>query len=402
MIFSSNDILTPAQLKRLAEHKYSSCGSTFLDPLLQPYWNWLVTKLPLSLAPNLMTISGLIITIVTTLILVYYSPDAQQEPPGWAFVLCAVGLFIYQSLDACDGKQARRTESSSPLGELFDHGCDSISTVFVSLGICIAVRLGSYPNWMFFQCFIAITLFYCAHWQTYITGSLKFGKFDVTECQCSITVVHLISAALGTSVWTYQIPFLNVELRLIPIAIAFFISFTYCYHHLVVVCRGGIGKNGSTVAGTSVLSPSILIALVFIPAFTIYQKSTEHIYENHPCLYILAFGIVAAKLTNRLVVAHMTRSELDYFDSALLGPGMLFLNQYFNTYFDEYIILWLCLIYSTADIIHFSTIVCNQICNHMNIQLFRIYPIVKKVPSDTRFSRTSVQNNVKSLGRKTT
>lgn len=33
-----------------------------------------------------------------------------------------VGLFIYQSLDAIDGKQARRTGASSPLGEVFDHG----------------------------------------------------------------------------------------------------------------------------------------------------------------------------------------------------------------------------------------------------------------------------------------
>lgn len=42
--------------------------------------------------------------------------------------MSAVGLFIYQSLDAIDGKQARRTNSSSPLGELFDHGCDAVST----------------------------------------------------------------------------------------------------------------------------------------------------------------------------------------------------------------------------------------------------------------------------------
>lgn len=50
------------------------------------------------------------------------------QAPLWAYLLCAVGLFIYQSLDAIDGKQARRTNSSSPLGELFDHGCDSLST----------------------------------------------------------------------------------------------------------------------------------------------------------------------------------------------------------------------------------------------------------------------------------
>lgn len=42
--------------------------------------------------------------------------------------MSAVGLFLYQSLDAIDGKQARRTNSSSPLGELFDHGCDAVST----------------------------------------------------------------------------------------------------------------------------------------------------------------------------------------------------------------------------------------------------------------------------------
>lgn len=43
------------------------------------------------------------------------------------YFFTALGLFLYQSLDAIDGKQARRTDSSSPLGELFDHGCDSVS-----------------------------------------------------------------------------------------------------------------------------------------------------------------------------------------------------------------------------------------------------------------------------------
>lgn len=80
-----------------------------------------------------------------------YSPNARLEPPRWACALCALGLFIYQSLDAIDGKQARRTNSSSPLGELFDHGCDSISTVFVALSACISAQLGFYPKWMFFQ-----------------------------------------------------------------------------------------------------------------------------------------------------------------------------------------------------------------------------------------------------------
>lgn len=125
------------------------------------------------------------------------------QAPLWAYLLCAVGLFIYQSLDAIDGKQARRTNSSSPLGELFDHGCDSLSTgasanpstpsppplhpqplqptlclvcaVFVVLGTSIAVQMGTNPDWMFFCCFAGMFMFYCAHWQTYVSGTLRFG-----------------------------------------------------------------------------------------------------------------------------------------------------------------------------------------------------------------------------------
>lgn len=33
-----------------------------------------------------------------------------------------IGLFLYQSMDAIDGKQARRTGMAGPLGEMFDHG----------------------------------------------------------------------------------------------------------------------------------------------------------------------------------------------------------------------------------------------------------------------------------------
>jgi phosphatidylglycerophosphate synthase len=44
-------------------------------------------------------------------------------------------------MDAIDGKQARKTKSSSPLGQLFDHGCDSFSLTFFILAICQAIRV---------------------------------------------------------------------------------------------------------------------------------------------------------------------------------------------------------------------------------------------------------------------
>ncbi|XP_029036927.1 choline/ethanolaminephosphotransferase 1 bbc isoform X8 [Osmia lignaria lignaria] len=372
MQFYKEKLLSPGQLKRLSEHKYSCTTNSLLDGLLQPWWDWLVSKVPLWLAPNLITILGLIVNIVTTLILIYYSPDAKTEAPRWACFLCALGLFIYQSLDAIDGKQARRTGTSTPLGELFDHGCDSISTVFVALSACIAVQLGYYPTWMFFQCFCAMTLFYCAHWQTYVSGSLRFGKVDVTEAQFTIITIHLISAIFGPKIWMMELPYTGTEVKVFPLWAAVGIAILFAQSSMSVILAGGVGKNGSTVAGTSVLSPIIPFSFVVVPAFIIYRKSAEHVYENHPALYILAFGMVAAKVTNRLVVAHMTKNEMQYLDSSLIGPAMLFLNQYFNFFIKEYYVLWLCFIWVTLDLFRYSAQICLEICDHMKIKLFRI------------------------------
>ncbi|XP_043508050.1 cholinephosphotransferase 1 isoform X6 [Frieseomelitta varia] len=373
MQFYKEKLLSPGQLKRLSEHKYSCTTNSLLDGFLQPWWDWLVSRVPLWLAPNLITIVGLIVNIATTLVLVYYSPDAKTEPPRWTCFLAALGLFIYQSLDAIDGKQARRTGTSTPLGELFDHGCDSISTVFIALSACIAVQLGYYPTWMFFQCFCAMTLFYCAHWQTYVSGSLRFGKVDVTEAQFTIITIHLISAIFGPKVWMMEIPYIDGFMFKYLIGVMTVIcAVANLYFIFSVIFTGGVGKNGSTVAGTSVLSPIIPFTFVVVPAFIIYRKSAEHVYENHPALYILAFGMVAAKVTNRLVVAHMTKNEMEYLDSSLIGPAMLFLNQYFNFFIKEYYVLWLCLIWVTLDLLRYNTQICLEICDYMKIKLFRI------------------------------
>ncbi|XP_050504112.1 choline/ethanolaminephosphotransferase 1 isoform X3 [Diabrotica virgifera virgifera] len=368
-------LLSDTQLKKLGEHKYSCQSVSFLDKLLQPYWCWLVLKVPIWLAPNLITVLGLCVNIFTSLLLIWYSPDAKAEAPRWVCALCALGLFIYQSLDAIDGKQARRTNSSNPLGELFDHGCDSISTVFVALSACTAVQLGYYPGWMFFQCFCAMTLFYCAHWQTYVSGTLRFGKVDVTEAQFTIIGILLISSIFGPTVWSTKLTTMNVEMKLILIVLACMIALFLAQSNLSIIFTGGVGKNGSTVAGTSVLSPVIPFSMVLVPAFIIYKKSTQEIYQNHPALYILAFGLVAAKVTNRLVVAHMTKSEMDYMDWSLMGPAMLFLNQYFNTFINEYYVLWLCLIWVAIDLLRYCSQICHEICDSLHLELFKIpYP----------------------------
>ncbi|KAL4641442.1 cholinephosphotransferase 1-like isoform X1 [Arapaima gigas] len=366
--------LSAPQLKRLQEHKYSASGSSLLEPPCQVYWNWLVRQIPTWVAPNTLTLTGLLVNIVTTVILVYFCPSATEEAPAWVFVLSALGLFIYQSLDAIDGKQARRTNSSSALGELFDHGCDAVSTVFVAVGTCISCGLGAYPNWMFFCGFVGMFMFFCAHWQTYVSGTLRFGLLDVTEVQIAIIIMYFMTAFGGVRLWESRLPILGMKLSALPTLgiIVGFVSSTYNYFQ--VILGGGVGKNGSTVAGTSVLSPGLHIGLILTMALIIFKKSSCQLFEHRPSLYILTFGLVIAKISTKLVVAHMTKSELQLQDTAFTGPALLFLNQYFNSFVDEYFVLWIAFFLSVVDLTRYCTGVCLQIARHLKIQVFSIVP----------------------------
>lgn len=71
--------LSPAQLKRLEEHKYSASGRSLFEPPCQIFWNWLIQQTPTWIAPNTLTIAGLLVNILSTVVLVYFCPTATEE-----------------------------------------------------------------------------------------------------------------------------------------------------------------------------------------------------------------------------------------------------------------------------------------------------------------------------------
>ncbi len=53
--------------------------------------------------------------------------------PNFMYALFALCIFLGQTFDAIDGKHARKTNRSSPLGQLMDHGCDAFSNSFIAI-----------------------------------------------------------------------------------------------------------------------------------------------------------------------------------------------------------------------------------------------------------------------------
>lgn len=99
--------------RRLLCYKYSAVDRSLLSPYLQGYWNTVVTLLPPWLAPNCVTVGGLLLVAASTCLSAVYSPRLDALLPPWVLLAHASLLFAYQTLDAVDGKQARGREPPS-------------------------------------------------------------------------------------------------------------------------------------------------------------------------------------------------------------------------------------------------------------------------------------------------
>ena len=84
---------------------------------------------------------------------------------------------MYQTLDGVDGKQARRTGTANALGELFDHGCDAVSTFVVAIAGISACGMNDHPYVTLGFLILIEFVNYIYHWQTYVSGCLYFKKY---------------------------------------------------------------------------------------------------------------------------------------------------------------------------------------------------------------------------------
>jgi len=126
------DFISINGIQNLKNYKYASTGYTELDLMMNPFWYKVTEFLPRSLAPNLITLIAAAFNVIPAIFLISYDPafSSNVPTPAWVYLMVGISVFIYQTLDAVDGKQARRINQSSPIGQLMDHGFDSISFLY--------------------------------------------------------------------------------------------------------------------------------------------------------------------------------------------------------------------------------------------------------------------------------
>lgn len=203
-------VLTSDGLTKIRDHKYKGGDYTPLDNAMNGFWLKCSEAMPLWLAPNLITLVALLATTFATVVMAFFMPAYETSAPWWAYLLTSTCMFIYQTLDAVDGKQARRTGNSTPLGQLFDHGCDGFSTVLIADGITMLTLT---PDRALANQVLFAVPFFLAQWEEMHTGTLRTcmlfmdGKmgFGVTEVQVVQMFSFLLAAVFGAGLYTYPI-----------------------------------------------------------------------------------------------------------------------------------------------------------------------------------------------------
>ncbi|KFY92382.1 hypothetical protein V498_04998 [Pseudogymnoascus sp. VKM F-4517 (FW-2822)] len=195
--------LSEDALVHLKSYKYSSVDESYISNyILKHYWNACVEFLPMWLAPNMVTLLGFFCIISNVIFLVIWQPEMNGQEPSWIYYSFAFGLWAYSTMDNIDGKQARRTGTSSPLGELFDHGIDSLNCTLASLLETAAMGLGNSKAAMFTALVPCVPMFFST-WETYHTHTLYLGVINgPTEGLIIACMIMALAGHFGPAIWT--------------------------------------------------------------------------------------------------------------------------------------------------------------------------------------------------------
>ncbi|KAL0261553.1 Phosphotransferase [Diplodia seriata] len=309
------------KLPRLKEYKYSGVDHSLVSQyIMKPFYTHVVIKcFPMWMAPNLITLTGFGFVVANFLTLLWYTPTLDQDCPSWVYYSWAAGLFLYQTFDAVDGSQARRTRQSGPLGELFDHGVDAVNTSLEVLIFSAAMNLGQ--GWKtVMTLFASLLTFYVQTWEEYHTHTLTLGFVSgPVEGILTLCVIFALTGYLGGgSFWGQS---LLASLGLSKPAwlpeLLYNMAWTewYMVYGSVILVFNTVSASQNVIAARRERGQRSRGAMLgLLPFFTAWALIPTYLYlqpvilKAHLVPFVFYVGLINAFSVGRMITAHLCKS----------------------------------------------------------------------------------------------
>ncbi|XP_014230507.1 ethanolaminephosphotransferase 1-like [Trichogramma pretiosum] len=377
------EYLSQEHLAGFEHYKYSCLDTSPLSIyVMHPFWNRVVEYCPKWVAPNLLTFSGFLFTVLNFAMFTYYdyyffasSDDMPQYAliPRAAFALAAFNIFMAYTLDGIDGKQARRTQTSSPLGELFDHGLDSWTTMLITS--CMYSVFGRTehsvsPIRMYFILWNVFINFYLSHWEKYNTGVL-FLPWGYDLSMVATVVVFFFTSIGGHSSWKFDLPGGYSAGSLFELLI--YVSALVSNVPVVLwnIYKSYRDKTGKMKTFPEAIRPLIPLALLFVIATPWVVYSPSKIIERDPRIIYMAVGTIFSNICCRLIVSQMSNTRCEIVPWILFPAAGAAIMAWAVPNLDL-ILMYLLAAVALVSHVHYGTCVVRQMCRHFKINAFRI------------------------------
>jgi len=334
----------------------------------------------------MVTLLGFFFIIGNVGLLELMDPDLQGPKYSWVYYSYAFGVWAYSTMDNIDGKQARRTGTSSGLGELFDHGIDSLNCTLASLLETSAMALGPTKIGALTALIPTLPMFFST-WETYHTHTLYLGYFNgPTEGLMIASSIMILSGIFGPQIWHkpmadflgYQETIGSLSMKDIWAGLllgSFLVAHLPSCIYNVVEARREKGLPLAPVFlewAPMVVFTGSLVAWLGSPYSALLK-------DNHLCLLCLTLSFVFGRMTTKTILAHLTRQPYPYWTvllAPLIGGAVLVNLPYLGvppvSATIEHIYLWAYFAFSLVAYFRWAFLVINAICDYLGIQCLTI------------------------------
>ncbi|XP_030069971.1 ethanolaminephosphotransferase 1 [Microcaecilia unicolor] len=376
--------VTEAQLAGFANYKYSAMDTNPLSVyIMQHLWNRIVKIVPLWIAPNVLTFSGFLMILLNYFILCLYDwnytasgPD-HEHIPTWVWLFAAFTTFCAYALDSIDGKHARRTQSSSPLGELFDHGLDSWAASIFTFSLfsvfgCVPGQTGIPAPRMYSVSCVILLVFMLSHWEKYNTGIL-FLPWGYDISQVTLTIIYFLTAAFGVEAWhqpfLFGYYFVDILITLL-LGCSIFLSLPQTLRNIF---RAYLRKTLKTESLYEGLLPLVSPCLLFVLLSVWKALSPCDILTRQPRLFLWIVGVAFSNVTCRVIISQMTSTRSEAFHWLLVPLTMVVCVAVTGLLGRvEEFALGAFAAFVTAAHVHYGISVGRQLSEHFNICIFSL------------------------------
>ncbi|CAG9333558.1 unnamed protein product [Blepharisma stoltei] len=355
--------LTSDGARHLQKYTYTGTdNSIFYSLILSPLSNALIQGTPTWISPNMITMLG-----VNALLLIYVSTSLHCGSslscrlPDSVSLICTMLYFAWVVFDNMDGKQARRTQSSTPLGLIYDRQSDAIEATVMSTFFGILSLYGNSPYTIAIWT-IAMIGCYFENWEACYTGSYSSSS----NKPLFIGILALTCAMFSPEFFTTTMV-LQTEIR--ALALCVFCSWVTIEVSIRIfnVLMKSDKKTDAFMSLGSLFYLIFCVAVIFVfsPSGLAYTGTRE---------VILFLGFIFAREMGFFQIAHISDTEYE----PLNTPNFALLSFFmFNTschawgfpLFDEYNLLLVLTILAGLSYIHFIYSVTHEITKELNIPI---------------------------------